>query len=140
MEFTVHNLADLEKVAEYLVKDYLISYKKVFFYGEMGAGKTTLIKMICKKLGVTDNTNSPTFSLVNSYALLDGVSINHADLYRLESSEEAFHAGIYELLFDNDYFFVEWPEKIETLKSDQLLSVTLTVDEDDIRHIKVEEC
>lgn len=139
MEYTIHNLTELENFANLFVKEYLDKYKKVFFYGEMGAGKTSLIKIICKELGVDVHTSSPTFSLVNRYYIPSkSYAVNHADLYRLEHAEEAFNAGIYELMFDDDYFFVEWPEKIETYVGGALLKIHILVDEDESRHIKIE--
>jgi len=65
------------------------------------------------------------------------VAINHADLYRLKEPEEIFDAGLYELLFDEDYFFVEWPETLETLYSDQHVKVFFEASEDDIRYVRI---
>ena len=110
--------------------------KKIFcFYGELGAGKTTLIKEICKQLGVTDPGSSPTFSLVNEYkaSLLsprkkeEAFSIYHFDLYRLKNESEIFDIGYEEYLFSGSYCFIEWPELIEHLLPAEVVKVNIQV-------------
>lgn len=88
------------------------SLKKVItFHAEMGAGKTTLIKELVKQLGVKDNSSSPTFSLVNEYQTLDGETVYHFDLYRLNNEEEAYDMGIDEYFYSGNWCFIEWPKK-----------------------------
>jgi tRNA threonylcarbamoyladenosine biosynthesis protein TsaE len=138
MEYIVHNLEDLHKLSELFATAYLKTFRKVFFYGGIGAGKTTFIKMLCTRLGVVDFTSSPTFSLVNCYQIQNSnITVNHADLYRLKDSEEVFEAGLYELLYDEDYFFVEWPEIIETFYDDALVKVFFEADDEEIRYVRV---
>lgn len=92
------------------------SLKKVItFHAEMGAGKTTLIKELVKQLGVKDNSSSPTFSLVNEYQTLDGETVYHFDLYRLNNEEEAYDMGIDEYFYSGNWCFIEWPEKTPNL-------------------------
>lgn len=88
------------------------------FVGEMGAGKTTLIKSLCELLGVQESTSSPTFSLVNEYQGIDS-KIYHFDFYRLALEEEAEDMGIFEYLDSGAYCFIEWPEKIADLLEDE---------------------
>ena len=89
------------------------------FYGEVGRGKTTMIKYICKQLGSNDDFSSPTYALVNEYHLPPGSEkdkIYHIDLYRLKSPEEALDIDIESYFYDdNAYVFVEWPEMLESI-------------------------
>ena len=87
----------------------LLKYKLVFLEGELGSGKTTLIKQFCKELGFKNQVTSPTFPLLNIYKNNDK-NIYHADLYRLKNIDEINELGFYEIMENNDWFFVEWPE------------------------------
>ncbi len=80
------------------------------FEGDLGAGKTTLIKHLCDHLGVQNQVQSPTYSLVNEYRAADGLPVFHFDLYRLKNTREAYEIGIDEYLDSGSYCFVEWPE------------------------------
>lgn len=100
-------------------------HKVVLFNGLMGAGKTTFIKSLCKHLGVEDVTSSPTFSLVNEYKTIEGSSIYHFDLYRINSELEALDMGIDDYLYSGNWCFIEWPEKIPNLLPDNVTTVTI---------------
>ena len=84
-------------------------------YGEMGAGKTTLVKSLCRQLGVTEMVTSPTFTIVNEYQAANGLPVYHFDFYRIKSEAEAFDLGYENYLYGGNYCFIEWPEKIATL-------------------------
>lgn len=84
------------------------------FYGDLGVGKTSLIQAICKELGATENVSSPTFSLVNEYEV-GPLLIYHFDFYRIKDLTEVYDIGYEEYFYSDNYCFVEWPEKIETL-------------------------
>ena len=101
--------------------------KIVLFQGEMGAGKTTLIKEVARMLGVLGATSSPTFSLVNEYHINDHDVLYHFDLYRLESEIEALDFGIEDYLYSGHWCFIEWPEKISNMIPDVHTLVTLEV-------------
>ena len=105
-----YNLSEIDAVANRLAP--LLGSQVVLVYGEMGAGKTTLIKAICHTLGVTDEVSSPTFALVNEYQSGSGEPIYHFDLYRLTAEEEALDFGVDEYLDSGHLCLVEWPEKI----------------------------
>jgi tRNA threonylcarbamoyladenosine biosynthesis protein TsaE len=107
-----YSLSDIPMVASTLM-DHL-TYKTVLFYGEMGVGKTTLIKQLAKELGVKETLTSPTFSIVNEYEANDSI-LYHFDCYRLTSEEEAFDIGIEDYLDAGHYSFIEWPEKIKNV-------------------------
>ena len=111
LEVTGYNLSDLPLVAD-KVANFLPNDGVVVFQGAMGAGKTTLIKEICKRLGVDDDVSSPTFGLVNVYHKNNGGIINHIDLYRLEDEHEAEEAGIFHLFEQAGLSLIEWPERI----------------------------
>lgn len=125
MKIIVNCISELKSVAL-----QLIQYKKqkniICFYGEMGVGKTTFIKEICKNLLVDDNVSSPTFSIVNQYKTKQNKIIYHFDFYRLETEEEAYDMGYEEYFFQNDLCLIEWPEKIEGLIPEDIIKVILT--------------
>lgn len=103
----------------------------------MGAGKTTLIKILCAKLGVEDSVTSPTFSIVNEYAGNEG-PVYHFDFYRLKSQNEALDMGYEEYFYSGNYCFIEWPEKIAGLIPEQYTGVRIHVADDGSRQISVE--
>ncbi|MDN3673375.1 tRNA (adenosine(37)-N6)-threonylcarbamoyltransferase complex ATPase subunit type 1 TsaE [Flavobacterium branchiarum] len=89
--------------------------KIILFNGEMGAGKTTLIKQLCKNLGIEDATSSPTFSLVNEYQASNNQIVYHFDFYRLNHETEALDMGVDDYLYSGNWCFIEWSEKIPNL-------------------------
>jgi tRNA threonylcarbamoyladenosine biosynthesis protein TsaE len=100
--------------------------KKIWlFYGEMGAGKTTLIKAVARELGVNEMMSSPTFSLVNEYAA-GARRIYHMDLYRLNSEKEIVDTGIEEYFGSGEYCFVEWPERLGRLTPAETVKIRMT--------------
>ncbi|MBR4970565.1 MAG: tRNA (adenosine(37)-N6)-threonylcarbamoyltransferase complex ATPase subunit type 1 TsaE [Paludibacteraceae bacterium] len=110
-----------------------------FFYGDMGAGKTTFIRAICKELGVTESVNSPTFAIVNEYTDREGKPIYHFDFYRIEKEEEAFDFGYEDYFFSGNLCFVEWPEKIENLIPNEGISVYIQEEENGERSVTLKE-
>ncbi|QJW89004.1 tRNA (adenosine(37)-N6)-threonylcarbamoyltransferase complex ATPase subunit type 1 TsaE [Spirosoma taeanense] len=106
------------------------------FEGEMGAGKTTLIKALCRALGVVSTTQSPTFSIVNEYTTHEGRSVYHFDCYRLRNEAEALDIGIEEYFDSGDYCFVEWPERITSLWPTQYYQIQISADVDDRRTVE----
>ena len=126
MEIRFTDIDELVQVSQQLLQ--ACGEKRVLaFYGEMGAGKTTLIKTICKILGVTGTTSSPTFSLVNEYQTATGETLYHFDFYRLKKSAEAFDIGFSEYTSSGNWCFIEWPEMIEDLLPDDVLKIRLLV-------------
>jgi tRNA threonylcarbamoyladenosine biosynthesis protein TsaE len=112
--------------------------KKIFaFYGAMGAGKTTIIKSVCSRLGAVDIVSSPTFTLVNEYRTSEGNSLYHIDFYRIRKQEEVFDFGIEEYLTGENYCFMEWPELIEEILPPGILRVRITVGENEERTLSV---
>ena len=125
---------DLPVVAEAILKD--MSSERIFaFYGEMGAGKTTLIKAFCNALGSSDVVRSPTFSLVNEYEDEKGESIYHFDFYRIKHIEEVYDIGFEEYIYSGNYCFMEWPERISELLPETFVYVSIKVEKDEVRKI-----
>ncbi|MBO9613854.1 MAG: tRNA (adenosine(37)-N6)-threonylcarbamoyltransferase complex ATPase subunit type 1 TsaE [Dyadobacter sp.] len=106
------------------------------FEGQMGAGKTTLIKALCSHLGVTTHVQSPTFSLVNEYDA-GGRTIYHFDFYRIKDETEALDMGVEEYFDSGDLCFVEWPGKVENLWPLNYMQLHLEADETGMRILEV---
>ena len=116
-------LKDLPQIADQIVLK--ATSKTILFYGEMGVGKTTLIKEIAKRIGVDEMINSPTYSIVNEYEL-ENDKLFHFDCYRLESEEEALDLGVEDYLFSSHWNLIEWPEKIENLLPENKMIIELS--------------
>ena len=137
MKIEVKGVDELANVSRQIL-DFAADEKIFMFYGEMGAGKTTLINSICAVLGTQDKTSSPTFSIVNEYSLATG-SIFHFDFYRLKSQTEALDFGYEDYFYSGNYCLIEWPEKIPDLWPDSFVEVKIEVLEDDRRMIELEK-
>ncbi len=130
MEKTYHisSIDELQSLANTLL-DVCKSARKFAFYGEIGAGKTTFIKLICQALGVKNLVSSPTFSIINEYETAVA-PIYHIDLYRLKTEEEAFNIHLFEYLDSPNYCFIEWPEIIEHYLPEDTVKIKVnTIDE-----------
>ncbi|SFS34673.1 tRNA (adenosine(37)-N6)-threonylcarbamoyltransferase complex ATPase subunit type 1 TsaE [Lutibacter maritimus] len=128
-----YTLSDLSEIANEVIKN--AANKVLLFYGEMGVGKTTLIKEIVKQLGVNDNVSSPTFSLVNEYHTTTGEKIYHFDFYRINKEDEALDMGVEEYFYSNNWCLVEWPNKVENLVPLNAVSITITSNKNQLRTI-----
>ncbi len=119
----VFSLDQIQETAEQIIAQK--PKKIILFNGEMGVGKTTLIKQLCKSLGVEDATSSPTFSLVNEYYTSDNKIVYHFDFYRLNKETEALDMGVDDYLYSGNWCFIEWSEKIINLIPDEHSVVTI---------------
>lgn len=110
------------------------------FKGEMGAGKTTFIRQLCRALGVEEDlANSPSFSIINEYRSDTTAELMyHFDLYRLETVEEALEIGVEDYFDSGALCFLEWPERIEPLLPDDTVVVDLKVNDDESRTLTVD--
>ncbi|MGL2966338.1 tRNA (adenosine(37)-N6)-threonylcarbamoyltransferase complex ATPase subunit type 1 TsaE [Flavobacterium sp. XGLA_31] len=118
------SIDEIQEVAQKIIAEN--PNKVILFHGPMGVGKTTLIKALCKELGVQDATSSPTFSLVNEYETNQHQYVYHFDVYRIKSEAEALDMGIDEYLYSGNWCFIEWAEKIPNLIPEQHSVVQLT--------------
>ena len=125
-----YSIEDIESVATAILEQ--ATSKTLLFYGEMGVGKTTLIKALSKQLGSTSNVSSPTFSIVNEYEIKDGL-IYHFDLYRIKDEEEALNFGIEDYLFDGHWVFIEWPDKLGSFLPEKFNKIEIKLNLDSSR-------
>ena len=112
-------------------------HKVILFQGEMGVGKTTLIKELCKSLGVLEATSSPTFSLVNEYEIADNHLVYHFDFYRLKNETEALDMGADDYFYSGNWCCIEWPENIPNLIPDEHSIITIALLPDGKRVLKL---
>ena len=138
MLFNVNSIQDLDKVAKSILENNLL-YRKFALYGEMGVGKTTLIKSLSLHLGVCDIVSSPTFSIINEYLNKKQEKIYHFDFYRINNENEAYDIGLEEYIFSSNFCFIEWPEKVPSLINNDMLKIYMYVERDNSRIIKVKK-
>ena len=137
IELHIDSQSELSEVAETILQQ-LGNRTVVAFYGEMGAGKTTLIREIVALKGSDDTVTSPTFALVNHYSTEQEESIFHFDFYRIERPEEAFDFGYEEYFYSGNLCLVEWPEKIEALLPEEAMIVRITVESETERLFQID--
>jgi tRNA threonylcarbamoyladenosine biosynthesis protein TsaE len=133
----IPSISELPFAASAIIK-YSGDYNIFLFYGDMGAGKTTLIKSLCECLGTTEAVTSPTFSIVNEYIGSES-RIYHFDFYRLKNETEALDMGYEEYFYSGAYCFIEWPEKIPGLLPEHYISISITETADNSREIIIEK-
>jgi tRNA threonylcarbamoyladenosine biosynthesis protein TsaE len=131
-----YQIQDLNKVAASILEQ--ATSKTILFKGEMGTGKTTLIKALVKALGSSDVVSSPTFSIVNEY-LTPGARIFHFDMYRIEDEIEALNFGIEDYLDSSAWIFMEWPEKISNILPENVNLITITLENKTSRTLKLSQ-
>ena len=129
------SIDQLKEVAQQIIANN--PKKVILFNGEMGVGKTTLIKQLCKNLGITSVTSSPTFSLVNEYESNDNQIVYHFDFYRLNNEIEALDMGIDDYLYSDNWCFIEWPEKIPNLIPETHSVITISLLPDGNRSLQL---
>lgn len=121
----VDNLSGIPAAAKKIVQSF--HGKVILFYGEMGVGKTTLIKAICDELNVKNTVSSPTFSIINEYHTVKGDKIYHFDFYRIRSIDEVYDLGYEEYFYSKHYCMIEWPERITDLLPLEFEKVTIAL-------------
>jgi tRNA threonylcarbamoyladenosine biosynthesis protein TsaE len=131
----VFTIDQLESVAQQIIAQQ--PQKVILFHGEMGVGKTTLIKQLCENLGVLEATSSPTFSLVNEYKIANNQLVYHFDFYRLKNEIEALDMGADDYFYSGNWCFIEWAEKIPNLIPEEHSVITIELLADGKRHLQL---
>lgn len=134
MTLQCDHLSQLDTVARQLLADGR-TQPVWLLTGDMGAGKTTLVKALCRVLGVVSVVQSPTFSIVNEYTTHEGHPVYHFDCYRLRNEAEALDIGLEEYFDSGHYCFVEWPENITSLWPTTYYQLRIAVDSGGYRTI-----
>jgi len=134
MNIRVNNEGELHEAASELLK-FAVKEKVFLFEGDMGAGKTTLIKSLCITLGMKETASSPTYSIVNEYVYPHG-KIYHFDFFRIKSQNEAFDIGFEEYLSSGEYCFIEWPQNIADLLPQHYIKIMISEGENGSRNIE----
>ncbi|MBN09144.1 MAG: tRNA (adenosine(37)-N6)-threonylcarbamoyltransferase complex ATPase subunit type 1 TsaE [Flavobacteriaceae bacterium] len=129
-----YSLSEINEIAIKICNS--LKHSVTAFNGPMGAGKTTLIKAICKNLKFNETITSPTFSLVNTYVNESKEIIHHFDFYRIESIDEALDIGVEEYFESENKCFIEWPEKILPLLKFPLNNISIDIISENKRTIK----
>jgi tRNA threonylcarbamoyladenosine biosynthesis protein TsaE len=135
-QIVVPSLTELPSAAKQVIQS-IKDFKIIAVYGPLGVGKTTMIKEIFKQMGVPDIVNSPTFALVNEYFTTDKKIIYHFDFYRINSIREAYDIGYEDFFFSGNLCFIEWPEKVEELLTDDVLRIKMEETESGSRIIRL---
>lgn len=132
----IFSLDEIDAIAKKILSEN--PQKVILFNGNMGVGKTTLIKALAKNLGVNDVTSSPTFSLVNEYQANNNELLFHFDVYRLKNENEAMDMGIEEYLYSGNWCFIEWAEKIPNLIPNEHSIITIVLLNDGKRKLTLQ--
>ena len=137
MNIKIESINSINECARIFISQ--MGANKIFlFNGNMGVGKTTFIKSICKELGIKDTVNSPTFSIINEYKTDDNIIIYHFDCYRINKIEDALEIGIEEYLESGNICFIEWAENIASLLPDNFVTIQIEENEDGSRNVMID--
>jgi tRNA threonylcarbamoyladenosine biosynthesis protein TsaE len=132
---TIHSIDKIDKAAQSFLKA-IGDNRVIAFSGELGAGKTTFIKALCRQLNVVSEVTSPSFSIINEYHTSGGNVIFHLDFYRIVEETEVYDIGYEDYLYSGYFCFIEWPERISNLLPEDTMFVTIFPEEDGSRSIK----
>lgn len=133
-KMTIMSLDRIDAVASDFLEETM-HIPVIAFSGELGVGKTTFIQALCRAQGVVNEVNSPTFAIVNEYFTIEGSSIFHFDLYRIEDPNELFDLGYEEYFYSGERCYIEWPEKASHLIPEDALIAEITVTTNGTREI-----
>lgn len=127
-----YSINNIDLASEFILKNSL--FKMILFKADLGVGKTTLIKEICKKIGTIDNVVSPTFPILNIYNSEDDL-IYHIDLYRVENLKDLNELGFFDIIEQQNWIFIEWPNNFEKIFNKNHTLVEIKLEDDNSRTI-----
>ena len=127
-----YNINNLNLATEFIIKNSV--YNMILFKADLGVGKTTLIKEICKKIGTTDNVISPTFPIINLYKSNNDL-IYHIDLYRLQNLKDLNELGFFDIIEQKNWIFIEWPDNFEKVFNKNHTLIEIKLENDNSRTI-----
>jgi tRNA threonylcarbamoyladenosine biosynthesis protein TsaE len=136
MNYIINNIKDIDNIVPALA-EYAKTHHIFCFFGELGAGKTTIIKQLCQFLGVQDEVSSPTYSIIQEY-ILDAKKVFHIDLYRLSSEEEALDIGLEDYLYSPHLCLIEWADNFLNIIPEKHINLKIT-DFGDYRRVEITE-
>ena len=134
VKYGINNIDEISQ----LIVDKVKTKKTILLRGELGSGKTTLVKSVLKKMGVNDSVTSPTFSIVNEYEFAGNI-IYHFDLYRIENIEELDVIGFEDYIYGQNICFIEWPEIVLNKINLKYLDIEIMYLSNDERQIIINE-
>ncbi|GMQ29379.1 tRNA (adenosine(37)-N6)-threonylcarbamoyltransferase complex ATPase subunit type 1 TsaE [Algoriphagus confluentis] len=133
-----YSLSEIDHAAQELIR-YAGDKRIWIFQGQMGAGKTTLIRALSRALHVEDEVSSPTFGIVNEYQSSTAGKIYHFDFYRLDDPDEALDIGIEEYFYSGNYCWIEWAEKITPYLPEEFMLIKIEILAEDRRKIQIQK-
>lgn len=128
---------DLTRVVEWIDDLRGKGFSIFLLTGDLGAGKTTLVRALCESWGVAESVSSPTFSIVNAYASPVNGMIYHMDLYRLEKPEDLEHIGLDDYLSSGAICLIEWPDLARPYLTGAVVEIKVSVENQDIRTFRI---
>lgn len=142
-KIVINSIQSIDNAAQQFVEHFMLNSlnpKSLYFafFGDLGAGKTTFIKALCRQLGVIDLVSSPSFAIINEYQTDTNKFIYHFDFYRIKDTEEIFDIGYEEYIQSENICFIEWPEKIEEHLPENFVAVHIKEIEEEKRLIEFE--
>lgn len=137
MKFTInYHLQEISQKARFILHKFK-DIRIFAFYGNLGVGKTTLIRHICNHLGVKTKINSPSFTIINVYKTIDNSPVYHSDFFRIKNISEIYDIGIEEYLYSGYYNFIEWPEIIENILPEKTCVIDIEFKDKEIRKLSI---
>lgn len=136
MKIICNRIEDLPVTAK-RIYDFGREYRIWLLKGEMGSGKTTLVKEITRIIGTTDQVNSPSYAIVNEYLANNGEKLYHFDFFRAKDVQEILDIGFEEYVDSGDRCLIEWPELVENFLPDKHLIIQITIPDRETRVFNV---